>query len=225
MQCRTHSHTRSAGGVPGCASGGRGDWKVKMFEFRNPGGQRGHAHALARLFVTSALLAALVAGVPASSPAAKGDCSQPATDGTVPKASDCIYILRAAIGLLSCEECVCDANGSASLSAADALMCLKIAVGQNIALKCPDCAPVTTTTTTTNPPGPTSSTTTSSTSSTTSTLPVSCESDAACASLGLPYRCNLFTGNCEKPCNGDKDCKDFLECNANHYCVPPLLLY
>ncbi|MBI5503950.1 MAG: hypothetical protein HY899_04065 [Deltaproteobacteria bacterium] len=136
-----------------------------------------------------------------------------------------MYILKSAIALVTCEFCVCDVNGSVSLTAADALLCLKHAVGQNVTLMCPDCVPVTTTTTTTKPPGSTSSTTTSSTSSTTSTLPVACESNSACAPLGSPYRCNPFTGKCEKPCNGTKDCKDFLECNPDKYCAPPLLLY
>lgn len=172
-----------------------------------------------------ALAGVCVVAMPSAGLAAKGDCSQPSTTGVSPTASDCVYILKAAIGLLPCEFCVCDVNGSVSLSAADALLCLKHAVGQNVTLNCPDCAPVTTTTTTTKPPGSTSSTTTSSTSSTTSTLPVACESNAACASLGPPFRCNPFTGKCEKPCNANRDCKDFLECNPDKYCAPPLLLY
>lgn len=174
---------------------------------------------------TAAVLAAAVAGVPSVGLAGQGDCAQPSTDGAEPKASDCVYVLKSAVGLLPCALCVCDVNGSTGLSAADALLCLKRAVGQAVTLKCPECASSTTTTTTTKPPGSTSSSTSTSTSSTTSTMPVECDDNSACASLGSPFRCNPFTGNCEKPCSGDRDCKDFLECNVNKYCVPPLLLY
>lgn len=166
-----------------------------------------------------------VTGLVSPAMANKGDCSQPFSSGADPTASDCAFILKIAVGIGSCQMCVCDVNGSASFSAADALLCLKGAVGQNVTLKCPTCTPVTTTTTTTKPITSTSSTTTSSTSSTTSTIPVSCESNSTCAPLGAPFRCNQFTGTCEKPCTANKDCKDFYECNANKYCAPPMLIY
>jgi hypothetical protein len=80
--------------------------------------------------------------------AAQGDCSQPVTNGTAPAASDCLFILRTAIGSQTCTpECVCNPTGDASVSATDALLCLKKAVGQSVTLSCP-CA----TTTTTIPP-------------------------------------------------------------------------
>lgn len=195
-----------------------------MLDFPDCSGRRVRPFRFApSLMLAPVLFAVVLLGLPASSPAALGDCSQPVNAGDLPKASDCIFVLRAAIGLLPCQLCVCDTNGSTGLSAADALLCLKVAVGQNVNLNCPGCGPTTTTTTT--QPGPTSSTTTSSTSSTTSTLPVSCESNADCSSLGPPFRCNPFTGNCDKPCNSTRDCQGFLECNNDQYCVPPLLLY
>jgi hypothetical protein len=55
-------------------------------------------------------------------------------------ASDALYILRAAIALASCEDCVCDVDGSGGVTATDALVSLKIAVGQQIPLECPACA-------------------------------------------------------------------------------------
>lgn len=69
--------------------------------------------------------------------AAQGDCGQPVSTGSAPKASDALYVLRAAVGGVSCTLGVCDVNGSKSITAADALVTLKVAVGQNVALKCP----------------------------------------------------------------------------------------
>lgn len=202
---------------------------MKTFETRQYGSQfPGRflgSYGRARVLAASLLVGACVAGVPSLSLAAKGDCSQPANDGTSPLASDCVYVLRAATGLVPCALCVCDVDGSVLISAGDALQCLRLSVGQAVPLNCPACAVTTTTTTTTKPPGSTSSTTTSSTSSTTSTIPVACDTNAACASLGAPFRCNTNTGQCEKPCTRNIDCKDYFECNAQGYCVPPLLLY
>jgi hypothetical protein len=43
-------------------------------------------------------------------------------------------------------SCICDANGSASITATDGLVCLKFAVGQAVALDC--LCPISTTSTT-----------------------------------------------------------------------------
>jgi len=82
-------------------------------------------------------------------------CSQPVTgSGAGPKASDCLFILRTAVGSSVCEPaCICNTSGSAGTTASDALICLKKAVGQDIALNC-HCGGTTTTlssTTTTLP--------------------------------------------------------------------------
>jgi hypothetical protein len=80
--------------------------------------------------------------------AAQGDCGQPVSSGAAPTASDCLFILRAAVGSQTCTpECVCDTSGNSAIAASDALLCLKKAVGQDVALNCP-CI----TTTTTIPP-------------------------------------------------------------------------
>ena len=54
-------------------------------------------------------------------------------------ASDALATLQAAVGLLSCELCVCDVNGSNTLSSTDALIILNFAVGQPVTLDCPAC--------------------------------------------------------------------------------------
>lgn len=64
-------------------------------------------------------------------------CAQPVTSGETPQASDCLFILRAAVGLETCDDpCVCDANGDESIAASDALLCLRKAVGQSVELEC-----------------------------------------------------------------------------------------
>ena len=70
--------------------------------------------------------------------AAQGDCSQPVSTQSTPTASDCLFILRAAVGLESCvPECICAPSGSLPASATDALVCLRKAVGQPVTLACP----------------------------------------------------------------------------------------
>lgn len=71
--------------------------------------------------------------------AANGDCSIPVTSGSLPKSSDCLHILKAGVGIVECDLCVCDTNGSQSLTSADALLCLKVSVGQEVPLACPPC--------------------------------------------------------------------------------------
>jgi hypothetical protein len=56
----------------------------------------------------------------------------------LPNATDCLYILQAAVFLQTCNpECICEPKGSAPPSATDALICLKAATGQSVALNCP----------------------------------------------------------------------------------------
>jgi hypothetical protein len=86
-------------------------------------------------------------------------CSQPVSSGSLPVATDCLFILGAAVGLQNCASaCVCDVNGSGGApNATDSLVCLNVAVGVNIALDCPcdvtTTTDSTTTTTITLPPG------------------------------------------------------------------------
>ena len=98
------------------------------------------------------LVAALLVAVPlylADRPAAfaaLGDCSQPVTNGARPAASDCLFILQVAVSVAVCllPICICNPNGVGGSTASDALICLKHAVGQDVALACP-CGITTTT--------------------------------------------------------------------------------
>lgn len=91
-------------------------------------------------------------GVAADAVAGLGDCSQPVTNGVAPTATDCLFVLQAAVGAQTCDpECICDPTGGGGATATDALLCLKKAVGEAVELQCP-CPPDTTTTTTTLPP-------------------------------------------------------------------------
>jgi cysteine-rich repeat protein len=68
-----------------------------------------------------------------------GGCGDPTNDGST-TASDALFALNAAVGLLTCQLCVCDVDSSSSLSASDALRVLNFAVGiPNITLNCPAC--------------------------------------------------------------------------------------
>ena len=59
-----------------------------------------------------------------------GDCSQPISTGASPVASDCLFILRAAVGGETCDDpCICAPKGSLPTTATDALVCLFEAVG------------------------------------------------------------------------------------------------
>lgn len=168
-----------------------------------------------RLVLAISLAAILVgtAGL-GTSLAAKGDCGQPLSTGSAPTASDCGYVLKAAVGTNVCALCVCDINGSTATTTADALFCLKKAVGQQVVMSCPSC---TTTTTVVQPP-----TTSTSTTSTTTTIPVRCSGSSDCAALPASFRCNPNTGTCETPCTKNSQCKDFYLCNnVTQYCEEP----
>jgi hypothetical protein len=48
-------------------------------------------------------------------------------------------VLRAAVGLATCDLCICDSDGGGTVTAADALRLLRSAVGVAIELTCPAC--------------------------------------------------------------------------------------
>lgn len=68
-------------------------------------------------------------------PSACGDAS---ADGEV-SAADGQRALRAAVGAATCDACRCDVNLSNSISTSDALLILRVGVGQQILLQCPPC--------------------------------------------------------------------------------------
>ena len=47
--------------------------------------------------------------------------------------------MRAGVGAAECAECRCDVNSAGGISATDALLILRAAVGQPVALTCPSC--------------------------------------------------------------------------------------
>ena len=131
--------------------------------------------AAGSLAILAILMVAATLGGATTAEADKGECGQPVSTGASPNTSDCLDILRAAVGSVTCTpSCICDVNASGSLTTLDALLCLKNAVGQDVTLSCGDSCHVTTTTSTT--------TTSSSTSSSSSSLTESydfCE-EASC---------------------------------------------
>jgi hypothetical protein len=104
-------------------------------------------------------------------------CAQPLTSGSEPTASDCLFILKAAVGTESCSpECVCAPTGTLPIKATDALLCLNAAVGSPDLLDCP-CEPATTSTTV-------STTTTTVSTTTTLGVPVPEVATLAATSVG-----------------------------------------
>jgi hypothetical protein len=67
------------------------------------------------------------------------DCAQPVSTGDAPTASDALAVLRAAVGTTECKLCVCDVDASGSIAATDALIALKKAIQQPVALNCIAC--------------------------------------------------------------------------------------
>lgn len=59
-------------------------------------------------------------------------------DGSL-KAPDALGVLRAAVGSIACEKCICDTDASGSIAAGDALRVLRAAVGLDIEINCPAC--------------------------------------------------------------------------------------
>lgn len=67
-----------------------------------------------------------------------GNCGDPAPAFGAVTASDASFILRAAVGLITCDVCVCDLNSSLTITSTDALRVLQYAVGIDVALGCPN---------------------------------------------------------------------------------------
>jgi hypothetical protein len=52
---------------------------------------------------------------------------------------DALRILRATTGAQSCDPCSCDIDGSGTVDAADAVLALRLSLGQSVATACPRC--------------------------------------------------------------------------------------
>lgn len=55
-------------------------------------------------------------------------------------ATDALFVLQAAVGVQTCDLCVCDVDGSQSVAATDALVVLGVAIGVGGDLNCPACS-------------------------------------------------------------------------------------
>jgi len=183
------------------------------------------------------LLTALVCFPALTAFSANGDCGIPVTSGALPKTSDCLFILRVGVGIGSCAPCVCNTNDTAGITAGDALLCLKAAVGQNVTLVCPPCPETTTTTTlpittttvadtTTTLPDTTTTlpdTTTTLPDTTTTTLAVTTTTDAPTTTLAPSGPCPVSAewithAAYGDPCASNSDC-DAGSCDAaSHRC-------
>ena len=95
-----------------------------------------------RVSLSSLVLSAALFVAPSLVNAAQCDCGQPQSSGTGPAASDCLNILKTAVGGANCNAAtcsdarICDTDGNGDTTASDALVCLKKAVGQSVTLTC-----------------------------------------------------------------------------------------
>lgn len=65
-------------------------------------------------------------------------CGRPTdSPGTIPRAADALFVLRAAVGERFCDLRVCDVDGSGATTALDALLVLGAATGQTVTFACP----------------------------------------------------------------------------------------
>lgn len=93
------------------------------------------------VLVTSAVLAAVVipgaegTALAALSPLSCGDADR---DGSV-TSTDALLALQAGIGVVYCDDCLCDASGGSGVTATDSLMLLQSAVGGQAPLDCTAC--------------------------------------------------------------------------------------
>lgn len=90
-------------------------------------------------FIAAGLMAAgFAATAVPSAHAGQGDCSQPVSVGDSPVATDCLRILRVAVGSQTCSDnpCICRPKGGATTKASDALICLQYSVGQPVTINC-----------------------------------------------------------------------------------------
>jgi len=94
---------------------------------------------LALLVVTPATrLAVASAGVPAATTVDER-CGRP-LGNTVTVVSDCLVVLQAATRLTPCAACICDLDGSGTVTATDGQICVMSAVGLDAPRDCPPCS-------------------------------------------------------------------------------------
>jgi hypothetical protein len=181
-----------------------------------------------------AVVLALVCEASIASPAgaALGDCMQPVSHGSGPTASDCLYILRAAVGSSTCDPaCICDPTADGRISASDALRCLRGPGQTPFPPPCP-CGTTTTTTitTTTTVTAPSSTSTSVLPSTTTTTLIVRGCGDVVvseteeCDPPALQGGAPTCKANCRLSVCGDGDitegehCEDDSDCSGGSVC-------
>ena len=93
--------------------------------------------------VVSFLVLVAASGAPHTASAGGGPspqftCGDVVAPPTV-SSNDALATLQSAVDLRTCEPCACDSDGSTTITASDALLILKTAVGQPTTLACPFC--------------------------------------------------------------------------------------
>jgi hypothetical protein len=96
-----------------------------------------------RTALVRSLVTAFVIAVPVAAQVEPGSCGQPFSAGADPATSDALFVLRASVGLEDCDLCLCDLNGNGTVAANDALIDLRLVVGQSGPTNCPPCTTTT----------------------------------------------------------------------------------
>ena len=73
---------------------------------------------------------------PLSSPA----CADPVAPFNKITSGDALFVLRASVQSVECNECHCNVNGTGGTTASDALVALRAAVSLEVTLACPACS-------------------------------------------------------------------------------------
>jgi hypothetical protein len=90
-----------------------------------------------------AAIAAEIAWTCAETTQSNAACGLATCPDTRLTSADALAALRSAVGMRHCALCRCDADGSGSVSATDAVRILKAAAGQNVEIVCPSCVSLT----------------------------------------------------------------------------------
>jgi hypothetical protein len=168
-----------------------------------------HAPRVVTLIVSVALVSI---GWRGDALAVQGDCNQPVSTGSSATATDCLFILQAAVGAQICSpECICAPTGNLPISATNALFCLTAVVTPGTPLNCP-CQTTTSTITTTTLGGTTTTSTT--VGATTTTTLEQCPAVIVPGEVGVPVPCGCIDSGSEgfPQCDGT--------CDEDEACVP-----
>ena len=88
--------------------------------------------------LASVVLSIGIAASPSRAGISAVNCGDPDASDSI-TANDALTVLRASVGLGSCDDCICNVNGDAAVTAIDALIVLHVSVGIDTTFACDAC--------------------------------------------------------------------------------------